>query len=91
MEPHVHYDSHVSAVYYPKVPHEMRGDGATPGFLEFGGGQARFPCRRTPPARAVRPREGMLLLFPSYFYHRTVPFNANESRISIAFDTTPMP
>jgi hypothetical protein len=31
----------------------------------------------------------MLLLFPSYFYHRTLPFRSAEQRISIAFDVVP--
>ena len=27
-----------------------------------------------------------MVLFPSYFYHRTLPFESDEVRISIAFD-----
>ena len=30
-----------------------------------------------------------MLLFPSYIYHRTVPFEGAETRISIAFDVVP--
>jgi len=29
-------------------------------------------------------------LFPSYFYHGSVPFETDEMRISIAFDILPM-
>lgn len=90
MEPHVHYQSHVSAVYYPKVPKIMQGESPTAGYLEFSGSSSRYPRRTTPISRAVQPREGMLLLFPSYFYHRTVPFESSEARISIAFDTEPL-
>ena len=36
--------------------------------------------------KLVRPQEGTLLLFPSYFWHRTIPFDSAEQRISIAFD-----
>jgi len=43
-----------------------------------------------PELRAIRPREGLMLLFPSYFYHRTVPFSAAEPRVSIAFDAIPI-
>jgi Putative 2OG-Fe(II) oxygenase len=32
----------------------------------------------------------MMILFPSYFYHRTIPFAAPEVRISIAFDAMPV-
>ncbi len=31
-----------------------------------------------------------MLLFPSFFFHRTVPFEAPEQRISIAFDIRPV-
>jgi hypothetical protein len=43
-----------------------------------------------PEVRAVQPEEGMMILFPSYFYHRTVPFETGETRISIAFDVMPV-
>ncbi|HIC58540.1 MAG TPA: hypothetical protein EYO71_00460, partial [Rhodospirillales bacterium] len=29
------------------------------------------------------------VLFPSYFYHQTIPFHTDEARISIAFDLIP--
>jgi len=32
----------------------------------------------------------MLVLFPSYFYHRTEPFESQDQRISIAFDIVPL-
>ncbi len=38
---------------------------------------------------AFRPEEGLMMVFPSYFYHRTIPFEAAEHRISIAFDVLP--
>jgi hypothetical protein len=28
----------------------------------------------------------MLVLFPSYFYHRTIPFDSDHERVTIAFD-----
>ena len=39
--------------------------------------------------RFVRPQEGLLLLFPSYFYHRVRPFRSDRPRISVAFDVVP--
>ncbi len=86
LEPHVHYESYVSAVYYAKVPKGMANDAPDAGWFEFSGGPSRFPCRRARAPRPVEPREGLLFLFPSYFYHRTRPFSAGEPRISIAFD-----
>jgi hypothetical protein len=31
-----------------------------------------------------------MVLFPSYFFHRTIPFSAPGTRISIAFDVLPV-
>ncbi len=31
-----------------------------------------------------------MVLFPSYFYHRTIPFESDEQRISIDFDVMPV-
>ena len=42
------------------------------------------------PTYKVRPEEGLLVLFPSYFYHRTIPFDDPGTRISIAFDVVPV-
>jgi len=36
--------------------------------------------------RVLRPEEGVLLLFPSYLFHRTLPFAGEGERISISFD-----
>ena len=89
LEPHVHYASYLSAVYYAKIPAGMTRQRPGAGFLEFGGGPARFPTRHTRAVRAVEPREGLLVVFPSYLYHRTAPFSAPDVRIAIAFDTQP--
>jgi hypothetical protein len=34
----------------------------------------------------MRPEAGKLIFFPSYTYHRTLPFSGTGKRISIAFD-----
>jgi hypothetical protein len=41
--------------------------------------------------RTVRPEPGLLILFPSYFYHGTVPFEDHRHRTTIAFDVVPGP
>ncbi len=43
-------------------------------------------CAIAPEVRFYRPEEGLMFLFPSYFYHRTVPFESEQLRVSIAFD-----
>jgi hypothetical protein len=41
------------------------------------------------PQRFVRPEPGLLVLFPSYMWHGTVPFSGDEPRLTIAFDLIP--
>jgi tetratricopeptide (TPR) repeat protein len=90
LNPHVHYAGYISGVYYPKIPQPIGAPGeGRAGWFEFGGGPERFPCKSAPQTRSIQPREGMMLLFPSYFYHRTVPFSSAEPRVSIAFDAIP--
>ncbi|MGO8917249.1 MAG: tetratricopeptide repeat protein [Stellaceae bacterium] len=91
LNPHVHYAGYISGVYYPKIPRPIGAPGhGEAGWFELGGNPARFPCKTAPETRAIQPREGMMLLFPSYFYHRTVPFSSAEPRVSIAFDAIPV-
>jgi hypothetical protein len=88
--PHIHYDGYVSGVYYCRMPDAIGAPGAgEAGWFELGRLPDRFGTVATPALRSIRPREGMMILFPSYFYHRTVPFAAGEVRISIAFDAMP--
>jgi hypothetical protein len=37
----------------------------------------------------IRPGVGMLVLFPSYFWHGTVPFSGERTRLTVAFDAVP--
>jgi len=39
-----------------------------------------------PELKLYQPKEGLMILFPSYLFHRTVPIETTEQRISIAFD-----
>jgi uncharacterized protein (TIGR02466 family) len=87
---HIHPEAWLSGVYYPQLPASIR-DGAGPaGWLEFGEPDGSFPARMSAPTFMVRPEEGLLVLFPSYFYHRTIPFDEPGTRISIAFDVVPL-
>ncbi|MGE0725704.1 MAG: 2OG-Fe(II) oxygenase family protein [Alphaproteobacteria bacterium] len=82
---HIHPSAVVSGVYYVRVPPEV-DDGARAGWIEFGRPPDTFPIAGEPPTRALRPEEGTMVLFPSWLYHRTFPFESGERRISIAFD-----
>ena len=86
--PHIHPSGWLSGVYYVRVPDSI-GDASQQGWIEFGRPPANVGCRADHPTTRVRPRPGKMLLFPSYFYHDTVPFEDEENRISFAFDIVP--
>ncbi len=84
---HIHRKAWLSGVYYvqlPEVVHE-RQEGHE-GWIEFGRGPEELYASAKPEVRLVRPVEGLLLTFPSYVWHRTIPFDGTRERISIAFD-----
>lgn len=85
--PHIHPEAWLSGVYYPKLPAIVDEPNANKaGWIEFGSPPDRFACKKAPEVWTYKPEEGLMILFPSYFYHRTIPFDAAEPRVSIAFD-----
>ncbi|GAB2575271.1 tetratricopeptide repeat protein [Dyella jejuensis] len=85
---HVHPRGWISSACYVDLPDGM-GDASTPdGCLAFG-----VPSVMTVPAlqaeHVVRPEAGRLVLFPSYFWHGTVPFHSDRARLTVAFDVIP--
>lgn len=87
--PHFHPDGYVSGVYYVELPPDMAQAGEHDGFIEFGRTDSVFGGSQPPMTELVRPEEGLMLLFPSYLYHRTLPFESERPRISVAFDVLP--
>lgn len=87
---HIHQKAWLSGVYYVQLPEDVRDDQVGhEGWIEFGRGPTRLYRNSQPPLRLIRPVEGMMLSFPSYFWHRTIPFEGARERISIAFDVIP--
>ena len=87
---HIHPNAWLSGVYYVKLPRAVdSGEGSQEGWIEFGKGIDRLFRHADPRTLKVRPKEGLLLTFPSYFWHRTIPFDTDEDRISIGFDVIP--
>ena len=88
--PHIHPQAWLSGVYYASVPPDMvAADSAQAGWIEFGEPLPDYHFTAKPELRLIKPEEGLMLLFPSYFFHRTLPFSAGGTRISIAFDVVP--
>lgn len=92
--PHIHLDGYLGGVYYVELPEVIDAgvdddEGRRPGWLEIGRSPMEVQNVAAPHMRAIKPEEGLMLLFPSYFYHDTVPFESTQRRISIAFDLVP--
>ena len=89
--PHVHYKAWLSGVYYAQLPQAVEDPTADhEGWIQFGQAPDHFYSRSTPPIRLIKPAEGMMITFPSYYWHRTLAFTSEQERISIAFDVIPL-
>ncbi|MEM7432648.1 MAG: putative 2OG-Fe(II) oxygenase [Pseudomonadota bacterium] len=93
---HLHPDGYLSGVLYLNVPRDMQriwsNEKYLPGSIEF---SKWYPFDEHPRQYAdrdriiIRPRSGMLLIFPSYYPHRTWPTGSAEPRTCISFDIVP--
>jgi predicted Zn-dependent protease len=85
---HVHPRGWISSAFYVELPDLMAEARTDEGILSFG-----KPGILTTPALeaeySVRPTPGMLVLFPSYFWHGTIPFQGPQPRLTVAFDAVP--
>ncbi len=87
---HIHVGGWMSGVYYVALPPSMGGgEKANDGWIEFGHPPPDFNAEFEPQTLVYEPREGDALFFPSYVFHRTVPFTGDVQRISLAFDVKP--
>ena len=85
---HVHAAGWISSCYYVGLPAGIGDDGGRDGWLTFGETGLALGARERI-GEMVRPEVGKLVLFPSYFYHGTVPFSGDGYRTTIAFDVVP--
>ncbi|MGH8297974.1 MAG: tetratricopeptide repeat protein [Steroidobacteraceae bacterium] len=85
---HVHPRGWISSAFYVELPDIMADARTDEGILSFGTpGLLTTPSLE--PEYSVRPAPGMLVLFPSYFWHGTVPFQSPQPRLTVAFDAVP--
>jgi uncharacterized protein (TIGR02466 family) len=87
---HMHPLGWLSGVYYAHLPPDMSQSSAEAGWLEFNRPPERLHCETEPRTWRYEPREGRLILFPSWFWHQTFPFESTDERVSIAFDVVPV-
>ncbi len=87
---HNHQTAWLSGVYYVRVPDAIDTTASdTRGWIEFGRPPREIRHTFEPTITVFPPTEGVLILFPAYFYHRVLPFSAACHRMSIAFDVMP--
>jgi tetratricopeptide (TPR) repeat protein len=91
---HCHPAGWLSGVYYLDIPERATGPKSDTmskaGQIEFGAlPLAGHNDLAAWPKVSIKPENDMLLLFPSYFGHRTYPTLSETPRISIAFDVVP--
>jgi tetratricopeptide (TPR) repeat protein len=85
---HVHPRGWISSACYIQLPDSMRAEHTAEGILSFGApGMLTTPS--LPAELSVRPETGLLVLFPSYFWHGTLPFHSDQPRLTVAFDAVP--
>lgn len=85
---HVHPRGWISSACYIDLPDSAPDPASREGSLAF----AEPGILTTPslsPQHEVRPEPGTLVLFPSYFWHGTVPFSGSGTRLTVAFDAVP--
>jgi tetratricopeptide (TPR) repeat protein len=83
---HVHDRGWISSAYFVSVLPGERPKDPRAGWLKFG--EPNRPPAGCGPEKFVEPQPGMLVLFPSYIWHGTIPFEGAE-RLSMAFDLIP--
>ncbi len=83
---HIHPGGWVSSAYYLSVPEVVAQGEDKPGWLEFGRPTSEIKTGADLEIRAVKPEPGLAVLFPSYFFHGTRPFESKEQRISMGID-----
>lgn len=85
---HIHPAGWISSALYVVLPPDVGKEEA--GVLTLGEAKApNFPVELAP-FRTVIPKPGRLVLFPSFTWHGTRPFDEGE-RITVAFDVAALP
>jgi tetratricopeptide (TPR) repeat protein len=85
---HVHPAGWISSCYYVDVPKVTQDAKSRQGWIKFGEPAADLALSDTI-KRAIQPVPGRLVLFPSYMWHGTIPFEDDAVRTTIAFDVIP--
>ena len=86
---HTHPEGWLSSCYYVSLPDQVKEGTDQQGWIKFGESPLELgPHEKI--GKIVQPEEGLLVLFPSYMFHGTVPFHSNQTRTTLPFDVVPL-
>ncbi|WP_394174447.1 putative 2OG-Fe(II) oxygenase [Thalassotalea litorea] len=83
--PHIHSKGLFSGVYYVDVPAQGDNNVVQPDSGCIGFGKPDLPVNQNYDFK-IRPTAGEMVIFPSFFWHGTLPFAEEGDRIVVAFD-----
>jgi len=83
---HLHPLGWISSAYYVSLPKAVADAPGQQGWIKFG--EPRWPTPGCTIEKTVQPKEGLLVLFPSYMWHGTIPFSEGE-RMTAPIDVVP--
>ncbi len=83
---HLHPQGWISSAYYVSLPKAVTDAPGQQGWIKFG--EPRWPTPGCTIEKLVQPKQGLLVLFPSYMWHGTIPFNEGE-RLTAPIDVVP--
>lgn len=87
---HVHPEGWISSSYYVSLPDEVKSGVGQQGWIKFGESPLKMGTSEVI-RKIVRPEVGLLVLFPSYMFHGTMPFTSKQPRTTLPFDVVPLP
>ena len=82
---HVHPMGWLSSAFYVTLPSESQNEHKKAGWFQVGVPNIELQSKLMP-TRYIKPEIGKLIMFPSFLWHGTVPFQEKEYRLSIAYD-----
>lgn len=85
---HVHPMGWISSSYYVDVPDIVQSSQDKQGWIKFG--EPDISGLNLQAERYIQPKEGRLVLFPSYMWHGTIPFSGEQPRLTLPFDVLPV-
>ena len=85
---HHHPAGWYSGPYYAQVPTQVSGSDSKQGWVKLG--QPGFNMMsKLEPDVIIEPKNSMMIRFPSYFWHGTIPFTSEQERITVPCDIIP--